>query len=277
MPLPILDRSFGFAIAITTLLACGGATDSNNLNQGGTVSTVATSGGAWGSGGAISRGGNSTTGTPCCNSRPYCRDGDADLGSSASCPVGAECYAVPAICCSPAIYCAHSIGGASVGGANAGGAASGGSGATASAGGTLGLGGFTWGYVSTEVVGGACSAPPCAPGYSATTTACTPDDNLPSPCYSVVDCGARFVCQKLNMACQRASDFGRRYRFADTTSCRSSLSVCPVNTKGFSDACGCGCEQASTCTEWVDCMPGPASQSPLCADSTLCPYTLRAL
>jgi hypothetical protein len=55
--------------------------------------------------------------------------------------------------------------------------------------------------------------------------------------------------------------------------------ACPELTEGFSNACGCGCEQSEDCPATVDCEPGSGDPDPLCTDQDPdpCPYTVRAL
>ncbi len=310
MKIPSPSRSFVGAIAITTLFACGGASESDHATQGSAGATTTTNGGSLGKGGATGQGGNTNTGGICCNSRAHCYAGDVELSTGAACPANTTCYVQPAVCCSPSINCARGVGGTAAGGAGVGGsgatgnvaaasalggASSGGSGATGnvasataaggiSAGGaggagatgnvgaTTGLGGWSW-DTPTAPVGGACSAPSCAAGYSFGSSCTT---STPNPCYSSDDCGGQMICQKTGVTCDRTSEYNRRYQLADTTQCQTAAISCITNTTVFKNACGCGCEQSSSCTEWIDCMPGSGTISALCSDSTVCPFSGRA-
>lgn len=262
------NRSFGLAIAITTLLACGGAAESGDAT-GGATGTLK------GAGGSTGNGGDSSIGGLCCNSRPTCRVGDTELSNAETCPTGSTCYMQPAVCCSPAILCASGVGGSSQGGASTGGASTGGTstGGLGNVGGNSGLGGWAWDTPS-EPVGGACSAPACAAGYSHGNSGCPL--TTPNPCYTADECGGGMTCLKTSVVCDRAAEYNRRYQYADTTACQTANITCPSNTTVFKNACGCGCEQSATCPQWVDCMPG-GTLSPMCSDSTNCPFTLRAL
>jgi hypothetical protein len=269
------NRALACAIAITALLACGGASESDDTTKGGAGSTATTSGGSLGMGGTASLGGNASTGGVCCNMRAYCYDGDTELPTGATCPAGTTCYTQPAVCCSPSVTCAQGNGGASpeAGGAGAGGAGTGGTRMVGNGGTSAGLGGWSWDTPS-EPIGGACSAPSCAAGYSLVGTGCTV--STPNPCYSMDECGGGLVCQKTSITCDRAAEYNRRYQLADTTLCETTTLTCVTNTTAFKSACGCGCEQASGCPEWFDCMPG-GTLDPACSDSTICPFSGRAL
>jgi hypothetical protein len=168
-----------------------------------------------------------------------------------------------------------STGGVSTGGANTGGVSTGGvsAGGLGNVGGNSGLGGWTWDTPSTPV-GGACSAPTCATGYSPSSGTCSLTTQY--PCYSLDECGGGMTCLKTSIPCDRTAEYNRRYQYADTTTCQTASITCPTNTTVFKGACGCGCEQPATCPQWVGCMPG-GTLSPMCSDSTLCPFSGRAM
>lgn len=88
-------------------------------------------------------------------------------------------------------------------------------------------------------------------------------------CHVRTMCGSSVLCQV--EACDYDATF-RYYVATSPTQCALADFACPAHTNGFSDACGCGCEQPSTCPEYVDCMPGGAA--PQCATGE-CPYTPR--
>jgi hypothetical protein len=63
------------------------------------------------------------------------------------------------------------------------------------------------------------------------------------------------ACTELACACDPNTEWYRRYFEADPESCALIDYDCPPNTFPFSNTCGCGCEQDSSCPEWFDCMP----------------------
>jgi hypothetical protein len=78
--------------------------------------------------------------------------------------------------------------------------------------------------------------------------------------------------------CNPATEFNREYVATNPKTCMLIDYACPANTKGFGNECGCGCEQPSTCPEFVDCAPSSNLEppDPLCNSPGTCPYTLRA-
>lgn len=117
-----------------------------------------------------------------------------------------------------------------------------------------------------------CAAVPvCDPGDTEVTGACPPDLS----CYTRTICGSTINCKRASTSCDPEAEYNRKY-VADATGCQTIRFTCEANTTMFSNACGCGCEQDSTCPEFVDCMPGPGTRSPLCSN-TSCPFTLRAM
>lgn len=87
-------------------------------------------------------------------------------------------------------------------------------------------------------------------------------------------CGEVITCQKLESFCNPDQDPNRHY-VAQGSDCQDLLFECPEHTSIFFESCGCGCEQPSSCPEYVDCMPG-GEIDPLC-ESDECPFTTRAL
>lgn len=110
----------------------------------------------------------------------------------------------------------------------------------------------------------------CDAGDTTLEGACPPNQ----ACYARSLCGSTVYC--LDTQCDPATEGNRKYMGDSPSKCALIDFVCPAGTIGFSNSCGCGCEQPQTCPSVVDCMPGGAT-SPMCADSTQCPYTLRAL
>jgi hypothetical protein len=80
------------------------------------------------------------------------------------------------------------------------------------------------------------------------------------------------------VACDPSAEYNRSYVASSPAACAVLLYVCPPNTTAFQNECGCGCEQSSSCPEYVDCMPGVGPENPLCDPSNdQCPYSDRAL
>jgi hypothetical protein len=73
-------------------------------------------------------------------------------------------------------------------------------------------------------------------------------------------------------------EYNRNYVSLDTGACFVIFYGCPAFTDMFTNECGCGCEQRSSCPEWVNCEPGSSPRDPLCAmaPDDPCPFTERA-
>jgi hypothetical protein len=69
--------------------------------------------------------------------------------------------------------------------------------------------------------------------------------------------------------CDPNKEWWRKYISTDPEQCKVLKYYCQPYTFYFSNTCGCGCEQASSCPEWINCMP-PASCSDL---KKKCPYS----
>lgn len=82
------------------------------------------------------------------------------------------------------------------------------------------------------------------------------------------DCGYDAPC-----VCNPNEEWWRSYVATDPDQCDLIDYLCPANTGGFSNECGCGCEQDANCPEWLDCEP-PTDCSSLMA---ACPYSKVAL
>jgi hypothetical protein len=191
-----------------------------------------------------------------------CNAGEQQISNSDPCPSGYACH-TKQVCCQ-SIQCANKTDSAS------GGAAGG----------------------SAIYSGGNCAAmPACDSGDVQTPNGCPPGVG----CYSRSMCGVTIVCQQRVIAtggassvptdagasvdagqCNPATEYNRHYAATSTTACMVIDFACQSQTNAFFNECGCGCEQASSCPEWVDCMPGPVTLNPLCSNDN-CPFTLRAL
>jgi hypothetical protein len=78
-------------------------------------------------------------------------------------------------------------------------------------------------------------------------------------------------------ACNPEEEYQRRYVADSPAVCATIRYTCPDNTTGFQNDCGCGCEQRSSCPQYVNCMPGLGDTDPLCDMASVdCPYTIRA-
>jgi hypothetical protein len=103
-------------------------------------------------------------------------------------------------------------------------------------------------------------------------------DDCPSDatCVRRAMCGSVITCQLDGfVACDLGSQPNRNYIGSSAESCEGIDFACPEHTLGFSDYCGCGCEQPDTCPEFIDCAPG-GDVDPLC-ESNECPYSQRGL
>lgn len=117
-----------------------------------------------------------------------------------------------------------------------------------------------------------CAAVPvCDAGDPEISGECPPDLS----CYTRTLCGSTIKCRRASTACDPESEYNRNY-VADAEGCKLIKFTCQTNTTMFSNECGCGCEQDSTCPEFVDCMPGPGTRPALCSN-TSCPFTTRAM
>ncbi|MGE5784978.1 MAG: hypothetical protein ACM3ZE_10320 [Myxococcales bacterium] len=122
-----------------------------------------------------------------------------------------------------------------------------------------------------------CTAlPVCENGDTQIAGACPAD----ASCYERTTCGSTITCKRAS--CSK-KDYNRKYTLTDPAKCAAVRIACETNAVPFSDTCGCGCEQDSSCPESVDCMPGagivakPLPTPDLCTDLTQCPFTVRAL
>ena len=100
-------------------------------------------------------------------------------------------------------------------------------------------------------------------------------------CYQRTVCGTTISCVKSTAdTCNPTNEYNRHYFATSSDSCQVVKFACPANTTAFFNSCGCGCEQDASCPQYVDCMPGPGTQDPLCATTggqDRCPYTTRAM
>jgi hypothetical protein len=95
-------------------------------------------------------------------------------------------------------------------------------------------------------------------------------------CYERTLCGSTLLCASApdgGATCNPSTEYNRDY-VGLGDQCQLIDFMCGDNTTPFFNECGCGCEQDSSCPEWVDCMPGP-TPNPQCGQDflTTCPYT----
>ena len=80
-------------------------------------------------------------------------------------------------------------------------------------------------------------------------------------------------CTEIACACAPDKEWFRHYTTTSPETCALADFICPTNTRHFGNQCGCGCEQADTCPEWISCEPGNTSCESMRA---LCPYSQPA-
>ncbi len=133
------------------------------------------------------------------------------------------------------------------------------------------------------------AAPVCDSGDEALMGPCPP--NL--SCYTRTLCGTTLYCLHRETgsggaagsggaggggggsACSPMEEYYRHYVSTTPETCLLIDYSCPAGTRYFGNDCGCGCEQPTSCPEWVNCQPGQDRVSALC-NSEECPYTVRA-
>lgn len=72
--------------------------------------------------------------------------------------------------------------------------------------------------------------------------------------------------------CDPTKEPNRKYVGKSPEQCMVIKYACEPGTTGFSNSCGCGCEQPADCPAFINCMPGPGV--PSCEPARLrCPYT----
>lgn len=71
-------------------------------------------------------------------------------------------------------------------------------------------------------------------------------------------------------SCDPATEWWRSYAATSPAECEVIDFECPPNTTSFGNACGCGCEQSSTCEQTYDCSEGACDPEQVAAD---CPYS----
>lgn len=91
------------------------------------------------------------------------------------------------------------------------------------------------------------------------------------------DASGMVGCTKIGCpapSCDPDVEYGREYVGESPSECAVIRFTCPENTSYFANDCGCGCEQADTCPEYFNCMPGPqVAPCDIPALSTECPYS----
>jgi hypothetical protein len=114
-----------------------------------------------------------------------------------------------------------------------------------------------------------CNAIPVCDEGDTEVKACLEEEES---CYSRSLCGTTILCR--DDSCDPDSEFNRNYVALGET-CLLVDFACEENTEYFFNDCGCGCEQDSSCPEYLNCMPG-GDVPPECSDETACPFTPRA-
>jgi hypothetical protein len=84
--------------------------------------------------------------------------------------------------------------------------------------------------------------------------------------------GGELGCTKRACVCDVEAEWFRDYRY-EPEQCAVIRYMCPPNQFPFSNACGCGCQQAPWCEEYFDCEP-PTDCS---FEQTHCPYSTFGL
>jgi hypothetical protein len=239
------------ALFFFVLSACGGTVEGNTAAEGGTVGT----------GGTVSAVGGMSTdnnggASACCLAMAVCDAGDFQISDTAACPYGLQCYSRE-ICCSR-IQCARQVAYQDAG-----------------AGGGTPVGS-----------GGQCSAIPTCPAGDTRILGACPTTSI---CYPVTLCGSTITCGFPRVdagapadagagddasTCSPMAEYNRDYVAESVSVCMAIKYACPAGTVYFGNSCGCGCEQPSSCPQYVNCMPGLTNYSPLCSNSS-CPYTIR--
>jgi hypothetical protein len=128
---------------------------------------------------------------------------------------------------------------------------------------------------------------------AACTASCKPGQLLETgPCRSNFGCTTHTLCG-ITYACYWPLDAGSvdsgppgsdcpppgvHLVTRDPGVCARIDPVCPAQTTYYSGDCGCGCKQDESCPVSVDCSPTvpPGPHGPLCSDTAMCPYTVRA-
>ncbi len=84
-------------------------------------------------------------------------------------------------------------------------------------------------------------------------------------------------CSNAACACNRAQEWWRQYSAMSPAACASSRYTCPTNTTSFSNDCGCGCEEPTTCAQYLNCIPGAGSGCDMAQAKVDCPFILFAI
>lgn len=81
------------------------------------------------------------------------------------------------------------------------------------------------------------------------------------------------ACTKMYCVCNPDKEWWRKYALLDEQKCWAAKIICPAGTAFFTNSCGCGCEQDTSCPEVLDCEP-PVDCTALRME---CPYSDVAL
>ena len=79
------------------------------------------------------------------------------------------------------------------------------------------------------------------------------------------------VCTKVACQCNPDKEWWRKYVSTDPKQCEVIDYGCPMNTTGFQNDCGCGCEEDPSCPQYFDCEP-PNSCDMMTLEQQ-CPYS----
>jgi len=241
-------------LAALVLAACGGSVSSPDSDDAGSTGGASGAGGAAGTGGGAAGIGGSGGNTGCYANGQWYKEGDSFKSDCNTC----QCHSSGQISCTAmACYDCSWQG--------------------------------SWYYAGdTYPAGDGCNTCTCMAGGASACTemACSgcvyagqhykPGEGFPAldGCNKCECTDQGVSCTDMACACDPAKEWWRNYVAHSPEECSVIDYVCPPNTFGFSNACGCGCEQDSSCPEYISCMP-PA---PNCeADKAKCPFSGVAL
>ncbi|MFO0744469.1 MAG: hypothetical protein U1F43_02200 [Myxococcota bacterium] len=79
-------------------------------------------------------------------------------------------------------------------------------------------------------------------------------------------------CTVMACVCDPSAEWWRDYHSTSASECAAMLFACPEHTTNFSNECGCGCQQETTCGKVIACAPpgcDPAAAQAECPFSTI--------
>ena len=238
------------------LVACGGVVrEGTSFEPDGGVAAAGSGGEGSASGGVPGFSGGGTNvggmtysggspgvagGVGCCFALAQCNPGDQQIAGPDACPLDATCYQ-NSVCCST-VWCASPS--------------------------------PICNAVPVCNSGDKQFGGPCPAGYGCyARTACGTTIDCLHP-LALMDAGSAPSVDS-GLTCSPSTEYSRTYVSTNPGKCDVVDFACPPNTTTFANFCGCGCQQSSTCPEWVDCAPSSSPSNPLCGDAgrTKCPYT----